>query len=219
MLTASQKQNQREKKEVQQYLAGWTKERSPTYVFFTKKFGKCPNKPELFSLALCMSHMTQIPVVYRTTQRYKNVCLKWFDEHFSILRPILENLYFSIPQPASPNLPSFHNYYPSSVQVSSNLSIPPSQRIQTNGRSSQAFNDMDDVQMQDNHEQIQDNDDQSRYSSSPFDNDDQIQDLDDQNRYSSSTFDNDDQNQPMLFDFEPRFSPEFSQYWDSPSIF
>ena len=94
MLTASQRQNQREKENNRHYLDGWRKERSPTYAFFIIKFGKCPNKSDLFRIAKTVSLITQIPGFNRSVQRYRNVCLKWFDDHFLIVRPFLENLIF-----------------------------------------------------------------------------------------------------------------------------
>ena len=136
MLNAFQRQNQREKANIKQYLEGWRKERSVTYAFFTAKFGKCPNKPDLFKIAQFVALMAQIPGVNRSAQRYKNVCLKWFDDHFLILRPFLENLFLSKPQPPSIALVSSQNYDLSNAQnpplfilpslkASSFLSLPP----------------------------------------------------------------------------------------------
>ena len=103
MSTASQRQNLKEKEQVQQYLAGWCEEKSLSYALFITRYGKCPKKPDLFKIAKIISQMIQISGVNRAAQRYKDVCLKWFDDHFNIVRPYLENLYILESQPATSN--------------------------------------------------------------------------------------------------------------------
>ena len=132
------RQNQEEKEFVQEYLRDWRKEDSPTYRYFQHKYTKCPNKKPLFMMAQTvamiaedkfgMTHIFEGPFK-RTAERIKGVCLKWFDEHFSTFRVILDNCIF-INQPSSfSSMPSSQYLYPSNTQATSNLSIPPSQNL------------------------------------------------------------------------------------------
>ena len=88
-MSASLRQCQKEKELNRIRLLGWSLEYSPANNYLTARFPKF-NKNILEDLAKVVSIQLQIPLD-REAQRNKTICIKWFDEHFSLIKPFLES--------------------------------------------------------------------------------------------------------------------------------
>ena len=85
---ASSKQCEKEKELNKIRLHGWSVEQSQANAYLVNRFQKF-NKPFIVDLAKVVSIQLQIPFD-REAQRNKTVCIKWFDENFTRIKPFLE---------------------------------------------------------------------------------------------------------------------------------
>ena len=81
-------QNEIERKRVDDRLRGFSLKDSIAWKAICERFGSDLNQTELLSMAEVIGHELHIKID-REAKRRKEVLIKWFDENFLIIKPIL----------------------------------------------------------------------------------------------------------------------------------
>lgn len=79
-----------DKKKVQQILKGFDQERSDAVIYLKQKYGDL-KQYEILQIAEYCTRKVKVSLD-RESKRRKEVLLKWFDENFSILKPVLDDI-------------------------------------------------------------------------------------------------------------------------------
>ena len=87
---ASLRQRKKDIQLIAAELVNWNKETSTAFKFLTRRFNKV-TKPIILSLAHILSFVFGIPQVTREAYRDKRVLIKWYDDHFDQIQPIIDN--------------------------------------------------------------------------------------------------------------------------------
>lgn len=80
-----------DKKKVQQILRGFDQDRSEAVSYLKQKYGDL-KQYEILQIAEYCTSKIKILALDRESKRRKEVLLKWFDENFSILKPVLDDI-------------------------------------------------------------------------------------------------------------------------------
>jgi hypothetical protein len=88
-LKAATPQQKYEKEWLQRQMSGFAPTECPAWQYLTARFGEKISKEELLSLGQVAAIELELDLV-REYKRRKETMIKWFQNHFDVIRPFLE---------------------------------------------------------------------------------------------------------------------------------